>query len=109
MKDSKVNRAIGLAQRLLIWAMLASLVGWLIPFAFLIAIPFQLYCVYKLAQALQMGTAISILFLIAMVIPFVSLVCLLALNNAATRDLKEAGIKVGLMGAKPSSLPPAES
>ncbi len=109
MREPNVIRAIGLAQRLLLWAVLASILGWVIPFAFIITIPFQLYCVYKLAKALQLSTVASVLYLIAMFIPLVSLICLLILNGRATRALKEAGIRVGLMGAKPSTLPSAET
>lgn len=108
MRDSMMVRAVGIAQRLLLWAVLASILGWIIPFAFLVTIPFQLYCVYKLAKALELGTGALILYLTAMFIPLVSLICLLVLNSKATSVLRDAGIKVGLMGAKPSELPSSD-
>ena len=115
-------RKVGLAQRLLIWVMLASIVvmlasmvgaalvvgsldAHLVVPAMIMTIPFQLYCVYKLAKALDMATGIAVLWLVSMLIPLVSLVCLLVLNGKATRTLKSAGIRVGLMGASVAELP----
>jgi hypothetical protein len=61
--------------------------------------------VYKLAKALGFGAGSTILYLIAMFIPLLNLICLLDLNSKATSILRDAGIKVGLMGAKLSDLP----
>lgn len=105
MERAQMVREVGMAQRLLIWAVLASIAGWIVPFAFILAIPFQLYCVYKLARALGFSTAICVLYLVAMFVPLASLIFLLVLNQKATTLLTEAGIKVGLMGARPSDLP----
>ena len=93
-------REVGLAQRLLLWAVLASFVGIVFRPAMLLTIPFQLYSVYKLAKALEMSSGASSGWLVAMFIPLVSLICLLVLNSRATKVLKQAGIRVGLMGAK---------
>ena len=98
-------RNVGMAQRLLLWAILASIVGPFVPFAFIAIIPFLLYCVYRLAKALQLSTAASVLYLLAMFIPLVSLICLLILNRKAISLLRANGIRVGFMGVKPSDLP----
>lgn len=105
MQNENMVRNVGQAQRLLIWAVLASIVGWIAPYGLYVAVPFQLYCVYKLAKALGLGTGASVFYLIAMFIPLVSLICLLVLNSEATNFLRDAGIRVGLMGAKSSDLP----
>ena len=99
-------RAVGLAQRLLLWAILTSIVGWLLLPLVILAIPFQLYAVFKLAKALTLSTSSAVMYFVAMFIPIVSLICLVVLNNKATVLLQEHGIRVGLMGAKRSDLPP---
>ena len=108
MTGAQKVRAIGLAHRPLHWAILASILGWVIPYAILVAIPFNLYCIYKLAKALEMSTVSAGFYVVAMFIPLVSLVCLLILHRTAVKLLRAEGIRVGLMGAKISDLPVAE-
>ena len=103
-EENKI-REVGLAQRFLMWAILVSLLGIFIPFSFFLIIPFRLYAVYRFARALSIGIVGSILYTAVMFIPFIALICLLVLNRQATRILKDAGIRVGLMGAKTSDLP----
>jgi len=105
MQSKSMIRNVGQAQRLLLWAVLASIVGWIFPVVLIVAIPFQLYCVYNISKALEFSTGASILYLVAMFLPLVSLLCLLLLNSKATGVLRDAGIKVGLMGASPDDLP----
>jgi hypothetical protein len=57
--------------------------------------------VLRLAKALGMS---QVLYAILMFVPCVSLIVLLMLNGKATAQLKQAGIKVGLMGADPNSI-----
>jgi hypothetical protein len=105
-------RGVGLAQRNLLWVVFAAVAinggyfaGVLPPIAIWLVIPFQLYSVYKLSRALQMSTGASVAWLVAMLIPLVGLICLLVLNGKATRVLKQAGIRVGLMGTRGVDLP----
>ena len=84
---------------------MASIVGWIVRPLLIVTIPFQLYCVYRLGKALGLSTGVLVLCLIAMLLPIVSLGCLVVLNSKATGILRAAGIKVGFMGAKPSDLP----
>lgn len=109
MENAEKIRNVGLSQKLLLWAVLASILAWIIPFAFIVAIPFQLYCVFRLAKALEMSMVAIVSLMLAMFIPLVSLICLLVLNSKATSTLQLTGIKVGLMGAKSSDLPSAKS
>ena len=102
-------RAVGLAHRLLHWAILAGFAGVFIPYALFIAIPFQLYCTYKLARALDLSTVSAVLYVVVMFVPLVSLVFLLILRRKATKFLQWEGVRVGLMGAKVSDLPAAEA
>ena len=100
-------RDVGSAQRLLLWSILLSIVGWIFLPLVVIAIPIQIYSIFKLAKALTLSTSSAIMYAIAMFVPLVSLVCLVVLNNKATVYLQSNGIPVGLMGAKRSDLPPA--
>ena len=58
---------------------------------------FTIWCVYGLCKALAVGPA---LWIVAMFIPLVNLICLVALNRKATSYLKGQGVRVGLLGAK---------
>ncbi len=58
-----------------------------------------LVSVFRLAKVLH-GTGFAIVYLLGMLIPLVDLLLLLILNRRATKKLKEAGYKVGLLGAK---------
>lgn len=89
--------SIAKAQKGILWCILANLVGLVIPFLFLVVLPFQLYYIYKLAESLECGP--PILWCIGMFIPLVSLILLLILSQKATTRLKDSGCKVGLMGA----------
>ncbi|MBE2263418.1 MAG: hypothetical protein IAE92_11800 [Burkholderiaceae bacterium] len=97
-------REIGLAQRLLVKSVLATLLG-VFPIFFLIIIPFQLYAIVRLSAALKMSVPIRILTAVLMFIPIVALVPLLMTNSKATKFLRAQGLRVGLMGAKKADLP----
>ncbi|BDU73432.1 hypothetical protein [Mesoterricola silvestris] len=96
------------AQRHLIYAILASLVGnglmnanaglglLVIPLALCIA-GFTIWCVFNLCKALVLGPA---LWIVAMFIPLVNLICLVVLNQKATTYLKGQGVRVGFLGAR---------
>ena len=98
-------RAVGLAQRRLLWAILASIVGWLLLPLLVLAIPYQLYAVFKLSKVLNLTTFTLVMYFISIFLPVVSLICLVRLNSNATVILQLNGIRVGLMGPKVSDLP----
>ena len=50
------------------------------------------------------GDVASIIYAISMSIPFVALLMLLIINHKATKHLTSRGIKVGLLGVKPSQI-----
>ena len=63
--------------------------------------------VYEIIAVVRLSKALgepAIVYAILMFIPCVSLVMLLFLSGKATTRLKQAGIKVGLMGADPNSI-----
>jgi hypothetical protein len=63
----------------------------------LVVLPFQLIYVYRLASALEMG--VPLLWVVGMFLSCIGLILLLILSTKATKALREAGFKVGLMGA----------
>jgi hypothetical protein len=68
-----------------------------LPLALCVA-AFQLYNVYQLAK--YSGSTQAWLWLVAMFVPLVNLICLLILLRKSSRILRENGVKVGLLGAK---------
>ena len=122
-------RAVGLAQRRIMWVILAAL---LLVFSFVfgaILIPpdqapetvmlvglalvrvailaLMMIGVFQLAAALGAGMTARVLYTVAMLIPLVNLILLLVVNQQATALLRRHYIKVGLMGARVADLPPA--
>lgn len=85
-------------QKAVIWLIPFSLAAILVPFFGQIVMGiFSLIFVYKLAVALK--SKVAWLWCILMFIPIISMISLCILNGKATSVLKNAGIKVGLMGA----------
>jgi hypothetical protein len=62
------------------------------------------YFVYKIGRALKISTLWLVITIILLFVPLISLGALLYMNDQATRLLRAAGVKVGLMGAKRKSL-----
>jgi len=101
-------QSVAKAQRMLLLSVLASIVGNILmrsnTYVGLAMIPillgiaaFSIWCVYRLCKALDKS---PVLWIIAMFIPLVNLICLVALNSSATSFLKSHGLKVGLLGVK---------
>jgi hypothetical protein len=62
---------------------------------------FMIMSVIRLAKGLLLS---PVIYVILMFIPCVSLLMLLSLSGKATKQLQQAGIKVGLLGADPNSI-----
>lgn len=67
----------------------------------------QIFAIYKLSISLKFtplcrGIILSLMVLTFM--PFSNIFILIFMNNKATKILKAAGLKVGLMGVKPDSI-----
>jgi len=86
-------------QKYVLYCILGNLACMAVPFLFLIMVPMQLYCVYRLARALGFPGAYVVLYLIGMFLPLVSLLLLLVLSQRATGAIRAAGFSVGFMGA----------
>jgi hypothetical protein len=114
-------RPLALAQKLLIYAIIALFVlriGMLITMAVLPhPLTFVFYALAYVATLILMLVAIvhlaatcgysivgRVLLVIAMFLPLINLITLLVLNSQATRQLREAGVKIGFMGANLSRM-----
>ena len=93
---------VGKKQKAILWCILASTISFFIPdSSFIVAIVCIVF-VYQLAAAEK--SSVAWLWALLQLMPFVSLICLLILNQKATKILKEKNIKVGLMGANNKDL-----
>jgi hypothetical protein len=104
LEQPLVNR-LASGQKLAILAVILGLVGNLYWPVMFISLPLMLYSMFRMSHALRLSTVATTLLLIAMFVPVVGLICLLAVNARATSRLREAGIKVGLLGARTKDLP----
>ncbi len=59
--------------------------------------------VYKLAAVFR-GKVVAIIYVIGLLVPLLGLLLLLSISGKATKELRAAGIKVGLLGANPSDI-----
>jgi hypothetical protein len=104
---SERTRRIASGQKLIIYAILLSLAGFALAaklglFAGLIAIAsfaMSVFGLVRLTTAMEIGVGLRILLLMLMFVPLVSLIVLLVLNSRATKILRAAGYRVGLLGA----------
>ena len=61
---------------------------------------FAIYGAYRLCKGLDYSLGITLLVIIALFIPFIGFVTLIALSMKATSVLRKQGYTVGLFGAK---------
>ncbi|MHB1767122.1 MAG: hypothetical protein ACYCUV_04630 [Phycisphaerae bacterium] len=114
---SSLVRVAG-AQRAILWlilvyfaAMVATALSggaglhalsYVVPFVYLAVIVIGLILVYRLARATE--SSAPWLYVVLLVIPIGGLIGLLILNGKATRILRDAGLRVGLIGVNRSDL-----
>lgn len=86
------------AQRAVLWCVLINfIVLFLFNFAFIIVDIVQLYFVYKLLKSLH--SKLVVLWMIGVLVPLLGLILMIILNSRATKNIRAAGFRVGLMGA----------
>ncbi|MCA9157448.1 MAG: hypothetical protein KDA72_03930 [Planctomycetales bacterium] len=59
--------------------------------------------VYRLAAVFR-GKVVALIYVIGLLVPLLGLLLLLSISGKATKELRAAGIKVGLLGANPSDI-----
>lgn len=98
---------IASGQKLVIYAILVDLasmvlrlvVGPIAGLAALFALAMSIMGIVRLGSGLAMSLVSKVVLVAAMFIPLVNLITLLIVNSRATRHLRNAGYKVGLLGA----------
>jgi hypothetical protein len=96
--NSENLREIASAQRMMVWGILLWPVGFVPPAVFVTS-PFQLYCVYRLAKAIKLDTAVVAVAMLLILAPVICLFAMLWINAKAIRILRANGVEIGLMGA----------
>jgi hypothetical protein len=107
-QDHEALRSVASGQKLIIYSILLSLAGFALakPLGMLVlvlnlaAAIMSIVGAVRIAGGLGQGTGAKILYVIAMLIPLISLVIMITLSIRATRALRDAGYEVGLLGAR---------
>ena len=96
-------RLIAKNQNLLMWAVLAGFGAFFIAHIPILGLPlvlaivvFEIYALYQLGTALRLP--LVWLMCVGMFVPCVSLIILLLVSGRASKILKAAGVRVGIMG-----------
>ena len=104
--DERLKRIAG-GQKFAIYAILLQIlayglqlaVGPIGAVAFLVAFVLSVIGIFRLGETVTESIILRILLCILTIIPLVSLIVLLSLNARATKQLREGGYRVGLLGA----------
>lgn len=111
--DNQKIQSVASAQRLVLLALLTSfgvnIVSFVVSgqqlaiqvvflFVALAVVCFMVFAMYNLAKQLN-SQGLAVLYAVLMIVPCISLIMLLVVNQQATGFLTSHGIKVGLMGA----------
>lgn len=105
--DGKRVEEIANGQKLVIYAILVNLAtiglqmvfGPLAALGGLLALVMAIIGIVRLGSGMAMSVASRIILVVLMFVPLVNLISLLVLNSRATTQLRNAGYKVGLLGA----------
>lgn len=93
------ERSLQLDKLLVLWLLLMQLGLVAVALAFTVLMLIQ---VYRLTRA--MGSKVPVLWLLAMLVPCLNLITLLALNSKACAFLQKAGVQVGLLGPSAATI-----
>ena len=104
--DMRLQR-IASGQKFAIYAILLQIVayglqialGSIGTLAFLVAFVLSVIGIFRLGETVTESTILRVLLCVLMIVPLLSLLILLSLNSRATKQLREGGYKVGLLGA----------
>ncbi len=104
--DENIDK-IARGQKLVVYAFilyfaamaLQSVLGFVVALVALGALVTALVGVFRLSSGMGHGTGLKILWIVLMFVPLINLITLLRLNSSATKALRAAGYRVGLLGA----------
>ncbi len=75
----------------------------LLPISILIVFLFGIISVYRLA-AIFRGPIVAVFYVLGFLVPLLGLLLLVSISGKATKELRNNGIKVGLLGANPNTI-----
>lgn len=81
----------------------ASWIGLLVLVYLFVVLVVGVIAVFRLASMFR-GTVVALLYLVGMIVPLLGLLLLVSLSGRATKELRAAGINVGLLGANPKTI-----
>jgi len=104
--DASIDK-IARGQRLVVYAFilyfvamaLQSTLGLITGLVALAALVMALIGVFCLSSGMGHASGLKILWIVLMFVPLINLITLLRLNSSATKALRAAGYRVGLLGA----------
>ena len=80
-----------------------GLASWIIVLYLLVVLAMGAVSIFRLAAVFR-GPVVAVIYVLGLLIPLVGLLLLLSVSGKATRELRSAGIKVGLLGANPKDI-----
>jgi uncharacterized paraquat-inducible protein A len=97
-------------QKLVIYAVLVyflavfaqAFIGPLVIVILIVSLIMSLIGVFRVLAAFNSHIVVRILLFLLLFVPLINMLVLLRINGRATRELREAGYEVGLMGVKNS-------
>lgn len=106
--ESPTIKKLASGQKLVIYAVLVNFLTIGLQVAFgdiaglvaIIAVVLSVIGIFRLASGFSYSVGIKILLVALMFIPLINIIALLKLNSSATKALRAAGFKVGLLGAR---------
>ncbi|HWE18579.1 MAG TPA: hypothetical protein VG758_15565 [Hyphomicrobiaceae bacterium] len=108
-------RAVGVAQRdALLWLVGAFVLYFAfpllgVPYPYLFIAPIFVYWTFRISRALKDPMIVALVLAAISAVALIGLICLLILSVRATRLLRRAGIKVGILGPRLHDLPRYDS
>jgi hypothetical protein len=105
---SEAMEKLASGQKLVIYAVLVyfigvfgqTILGPLVLVFFLAALSMSLFGLFRILKVRQSHIAVKVILFLLLFIPLINMLTLLRINANATKTLRQAGYKVGLMGAR---------
>jgi hypothetical protein len=82
---------------------MAAMESWVVGLAYILVAILTLACTVQLAYRTK-GTGTAVVVGVLSVVPFLGLLMMLFASGWATKELKAAGFKVGLLGGRPKEV-----
>ena len=106
--ESPTIKKLASGRKLVIYAVLVNFLtiglqvafGDIADLAAIIAVVLSIIGIFRLASGFSYSVGIKILLVALMFIPLINIIALLKLNSSATKALRAAGFKLGLLGAR---------